>query len=135
MVKAIERRVGDPMNIGIALSGGIDSIGIAFICRRLFPDAEIHTFTASSGKDDCEADIAERVGRYIRSHHHVVTTLPDLMKTDLERLVWYLEDPVCRSESLQLLKIGEAAAPYVRFLLCGMEADALFAGLGTRLYG
>ena len=32
--------------VGVALSGGIDSIGVAFACRKFRPDAELHTFTA-----------------------------------------------------------------------------------------
>ncbi len=41
--KAIECRVNRPDRIGVALSGGIDSIGIAFICRSLFPIRETRT--------------------------------------------------------------------------------------------
>jgi asparagine synthase (glutamine-hydrolysing) len=126
---AIKCRISHPERIGIALSGGIDSIGIAFICRHLFPDSEIHTFTAGSDPQDEELVVAERVSRSIQSIHHAVITLPDLMKDHLEKLVWHIEEPYARSESLQLFKIGEAAAPHVTSLLCGMEADALFAGM------
>ncbi|KJS32215.1 MAG: hypothetical protein VR64_08980 [Desulfatitalea sp. BRH_c12] len=126
---AIKCRISHPERIGIALSGGIDSIGIAFICRHLFPDSEIHTFTAGSDTQDEELVVAERVSRSIRSIHHAVITLPGLMKDHLEKLVWHIEEPYARSESLQLFKIGEAAAPHVTSLLCGMEADALFAGM------
>jgi asparagine synthase (glutamine-hydrolysing) len=127
--KAIECRVNRPDRIGVALSGGIDSIGIAFICRSLFPHAEIHTFTAHSGKEDHEATVAERVAKCIGAIHHAVATPPSLIKDHLEQLVWHLEDPFARSESLQLLKIGQTARAHVDALLCGMEADALFAGM------
>jgi asparagine synthase (glutamine-hydrolysing) len=127
--KAIECRVDNPRLIGIALSGGIDSIGITFICRKLFPDAEIHTYTAGFGENDIEMQTAANVARVIDSNHHPVQTPPSLMKNHLEKLVWHLEDPFARSEALQLFKIGEAASQNVKSLLCGMEADALFAGM------
>ncbi|NLF24140.1 MAG: hypothetical protein GX589_00580 [Deltaproteobacteria bacterium] len=126
---AIERRVSNPSRIGIALSGGIDSIGIAFICRSLFPQAEIHTFTAGFGDQKLEIETAADVARAIGAHHHAVQTPPGLMKDHLEKLVWHLEDPIARSESLQLLKIGQVASSCVDSLLCGMESDALFAGM------
>lgn len=126
---AIKIRVLNHKCIGIALSGGIDSIGIAFICRKLFPDAKIYTFTAIADSSDCEGKIASSVAKHIKSIHQEVHTPPSLLNDSLEKLVWHLEDPYARSESLQLLKIGEAAKPFVSSLLCGMEADALFAGM------
>ena len=37
--------------VGVALSGGIDSIGVAFACRKFRPEAELHTFTAGVDRD------------------------------------------------------------------------------------
>ena len=126
---AIRIRIEDKSNIGIALSGGIDSIGIAFICRGLFPDAQIHTFTAGYGDNSHDVKIAEKVANLIRSQHHKIETPPSLIGENINRLVWHLEDPYARSESLQLLKIGEEAGKHVSSLICGMEADALFGGM------
>lgn len=126
---AIALRVGSAERIGLALSGGIDSIAMAFQLRSIFPDREIHTFTAGYGEDDQEMLTAEEVARAIGSVHHPVLTPPSLIATELEKLVWHMEDPSSRSESLQLMRIGEVAADFVPALLSGQGADGLFAGM------
>jgi asparagine synthetase B (glutamine-hydrolysing) len=60
----------------VALSGGIDSISVACACRRVFPDTELHTFTAGSGPDDPKVRTAGQVAAAIGSEHHVVVTRP-----------------------------------------------------------
>ena len=127
--KAIALRIDDPGKIGIALSGGIDSIGIAHICRSLHPNAEIHTFTAGSKLENREMETAEKVSLSINSIHHPVIVSPVQIKDQIHKLVWHLEDPYARSESFQLLQIGKVASGFVKSLLCGMEADALFGGM------
>lgn len=129
LTEAIRCRVENRKEIGIALSGGIDSIGIAFICRRLFPQAEIHTFSAGYGDDSTELNTAAKVAKMIGSQHHPVITPPELIESQLQDLVWHLEDPQARSETLQLFLIGKTAKDYVDSLICGMEADALFGGM------
>ena len=126
---ALQRRSEGFEPIGLSLSGGIDSIAMAFQLRSLFPEREIHTFTAGHGDDDPEMATASEVAHEIGSIHHPVPTPPSLVSTSLEKLVWHMEDPTSRSEALQLLRIGEVAAGYVPCLLSGQGADGLFAGM------
>jgi asparagine synthase (glutamine-hydrolysing) len=127
--EALRRRSEGSDPLGLALSGGIDSIAMAFQLRSLFPEREIHTFTAGYGEDDPEMMTASEVAHEIASVHHPVPTPPSLVSTSLEKLVWHMEDPTSRSEALQLLRIGEVAAAYVPSLLSGQGADGLFAGM------
>ena len=126
---AVARQCGDGERIGIALSGGIDSIGVACLARELYPDRPIHTFTASNGPDDPEGITARRVAKGLGATHHDVTTTPDLLETRLDQLVWHLEDPYARSETLQLFEVGAAAASHVDVLISGQGADSLFGGM------
>ncbi len=127
--EALRRRLEGRGRIGIALSGGIDSMAVACACRRLFPDADIHTFTAFHGEDDPERLRAARVAAFIRSTHHEVPTPPELMRTELPALVWHIENPIARSETLQLLTIGRVARDFVDCLMTGVASDGLFAGM------
>lgn len=126
---ALHRRLDGRKRIGIALSGGIDSMAVACACRRLFPQAEIHTFTAYHGEEDPERVRAARVAAFIRSAHHEVATPPDLMRTELPALVWHLENPIARTETLQLLVVARAARAHVDCLMTGVASDGLFAGM------
>lgn len=127
--ETLQRRAGKGAPLGLALSGGIDSIAMAFQLRSLFPDREFHTFTAGYGDDDPEMSTAADVASEVRSVHHPVVTPPSLVTTSLEKLVWHMEDPGSRSEALQLMRVGEEASAHVPVLLSGQGADGLFAGM------
>ena len=129
LFSAIECRVGQENTIGIALGGGIDSIGMVCICRKLYPNAEIHTFTAGYGDNDNDLLNASRVAQAMNTIHHEVSSPPGLLKTSLPRLVWHLEDPYSRSESLQLYEVAREARKFVPTLLSAQGADGLFGGM------
>lgn len=129
LLDACRRRSADQDRIGIALSGGIDSIAMAFLFRRLYPDREIYTYTAGYGPDDREVVIARRVAERIASVHREVITPSTLLRNGWPRLVWHLEDPYSRSEALQLYEVGRAAAGEVAVLFSAQGADGLFGGM------
>jgi len=128
-LEAMRVRTANPAGVGLALSGGIDSISMACVFRKLHPDAEIHTITAGWGPDDPEVQTAARVATILKTIHHEVFVTPETVGKDLTRLVWHLEDPIARSETLQLYEVGRAAAPHVDVLLTGSASDGIFAGM------
>lgn len=127
--ESLRARIDDLDTIGLALSGGIDSIALAFLLRDLRPDGVIHTFTSGSGSDDKELRTAAQVAKAIGSVHHEVLTPPAILQDRLAPFVWHIEDPHSRSEALQLFEIGRVAADFVSVLLTGQGADGLFAGM------
>ena len=129
LVESVGRQCRDDERIGIALSGGIDSISVACILRQLYPEREIHSFTAGNSVDDPEIVTAARVAKHIGSVHHEIITSADLLKTELRQLVWHLENPIARSEVMQLFEIGKIAGEYVDVLISGQGADSLFGGM------
>lgn len=127
--EAIKVRVSGLRKIGVALSGGIDSIGVAYACRLANPDAELHTFTAGHGPDDPEMRTASYVAEKIGSvHHNVVVTAEDVV-ANVPLVVWHLENPIARSETLQFFRLGQEAGKHVDNMLTGAAADGLFAGM------
>jgi asparagine synthase (glutamine-hydrolysing) len=126
---ALRRSCRDEERIGIALSGGIDSIAVACLVRELFPERDLHTFTAGNGPDDPELVTARRVAQKIGSRHHDVITTAELLGTELRSLVWHLEDPPAWCDALQLFEVGRAAGDHVDVLLSGQGADSLFGGM------
>jgi asparagine synthase (glutamine-hydrolysing) len=129
LTEAVRRRSAGPDPIGLALSGGVDSIATAFLLRRIHPDKEIHTFTAGSGPDDPEIVVAAKVAARIGSRHHEIITPPDLLRSGLRDLVWHMEDPFSRSEALQLLELARVARDHVGVLLSAQGSDGLFGGM------
>lgn len=116
--------------VGVALSGGVDSIGVAFACRRhLGADAPLHTFTAGSGPEDPEVRTAALVSEQLGAEHHVIEVPARRIVESLPQVVWHLEAPIARTETLQFFELGRAAAERIDTLLTGAAADALYAGM------
>lgn len=129
LTAAVRRRSADLDRIGLALSGGIDSIAVAFLLRELYPDKPIYTYTAGHGPDDPEMVTAAEVAARIGARHREVVTPPDLLREVLTDLVWHLEDPFARSDTLQLLCVSRVARDDVGVLFSAQGADTLFAGM------
>ncbi|MEZ6318409.1 MAG: asparagine synthase-related protein [Phycisphaerales bacterium] len=130
MERAALRRAGGDGALGLALSGGIDSIAMAFLFRRLWPERRILTFTAGTHDEDQEILTARRVAQAIGSEHREVITAPSMIADELARLVWHMEDPYSRSEALQLYEVGRAASEAgLGVLHHAQGADGLFAGM------
>jgi len=127
---AVLRRAADLDPIGLCLSGGIDSIAVAFLLREHFPDRTIHTFCSGVDEHDRECVTARDVASEIRSEHHEVHTPPSMLSDRLGPLVHHLEDPYARSETLMLRECARAArGEGVDTLLVAQGADDLFAGM------
>jgi len=128
-IEAIKSRVCGLKTIGVALSGGIDSIGVAYACRQANPNAELHTFTVGYGPEDPEMQIARFVAEKIDSVHHNLIVTPQDLPQYLPLVVWHLENPIARSETVQFYKLGQEAGKYVDNIFTGAAADGLFAGM------
>lgn len=130
LVAATARLVGNRERIALALSGGIDSLGLAHLCRKVAPDAEIAGFTFTQGKDDPETPIAAMAMRELGGSLHTIASSPQDLEQELPTAVWHLEDPIGRSESYLFFAVAKAARQQgFHALLSGMGADALFAGM------
>lgn len=129
-VAAIRSLVAGQPRIGISLSGGIDSMSVAFVCRECAPDAELVGFTAGSGPDDPEIRTAALVMERLGGRHEPVIVTAQPLIDLLPEAVWHFESPVGRTETVQALEIGRAARRAgFDWLMSGMGSDALFAGM------
>ena len=127
---ATHELVAGRSQVAVAVSGGIDSIGVAYACRKAAPDAEFLGFTVGHGPDDPEMRTAALVMERLGGRHEQVTVTSRSLTDRLPALVWHLENPIGRSEALQFLELGAAAARQrVTTLFSGFWADALFAGM------
>lgn len=117
-------------SIGLALSGGIDSLSTAFLARSCAPQAEFTAFTAGHGPDDPEVVTARRAMEHLKGAHQMLVVSNEELSAQLPLAVWHLENPIGRSETFQFLSVGRMARKAgFDFLLSGMGADLLFGGM------
>lgn len=130
LIAATRRLVGTRSRIGVALSGGVDSLGLAHLCRKCAPTAELIGFTFSQGANDPEERLAGMAMRALDGELVTVSAPSSELPEKLPRAVWHLEDPIGRTESYLFFEVAQQAARRgFDALLSGMGADALFAGM------
>lgn len=81
--------------VGCALSGGLDSSGIAEALSRLGEGAGVHTFTASfPGTNADETRFVQELTRTLGTVEHTVVPTPAQYRLDLPDFVWHQDEPV-----------------------------------------
>jgi asparagine synthase (glutamine-hydrolysing) len=123
----VKRAIPENCEVGVWLSGGVDSSVIAALARP-FVD-RLYTFSAGiEGASDLE--YARQVAEFIGAEHYEHIYKVEDMKRVLEKVIYHLESfdaPLVHSAISNYL-VSELAANYVPFVLSGEGGDELFAG-------
>jgi asparagine synthase (glutamine-hydrolysing) len=114
--------------LGLFLSGGLDSSGLAALMAPMVAD-RIRTFAV--GFDDAasnELPFARLAARAVGAQHHEVVLTPEQFFESLPRLVWHEDEPIAFPSSIALNAVSQLARPHVKVVLTGEGADELFLG-------
>lgn len=129
LIDAVRRRSQDVDKLAVELSGGVDSAGVVAALRAIYPDRSIMTFSIGSGPDDPELISSRLVSDHFETDHTELITRPDELPDLLPIVVWHLEDPIGRTESVLYYKLMQAASSRVKIVLGGYASDGLYAGM------
>lgn len=128
LVKSVEKNYEEDKNIGIFLSGGIDSSAIAVAAKEVIENLD--TFSVGVAESD---DIigARKVANHIGTHHHEYIYDMDEMLKILPEVIYHLE-------SFDMFLVRSAVANYFlsrmayyegkNMIFCGEGGDELFGG-------
>jgi len=124
---AVRKRLPPDGEVGVLLSGGLDSSTVGVLARRHTPN--VHSFTA--GTDDSEdlkhaRSLAQKLGTH---HHEYIYSLREMLEV-LPRVIYHLEsfDYLLVRSSIPNYIASRMASDYVKVVLCGEGTDELFAG-------
>jgi len=129
LTRNIERRLQADVAVGGFLSGGVDSaVVMALATKKL--GVKIQTFTIGfEGWRGSEHEQAERVARYLGTHHTTqLLTSNDLKLFDL--IVRKVDEPNADTSLLPTYFLSKLARQNVKVALSGDGADELFGGYG-----
>jgi len=127
--KAIQRQLMSDVEIGLLLSGGIDSALIAGIAQR-HSRYTMKAFTVgySGNEDTDEIAQASETARIIGLEHHVVRIgLPEFVDF-LPRISSVIEEPLATSSVIPMYRLSEMASDHVKVVLSGQGADEAMGG-------
>lgn len=130
--QAVWRQLVADVPVGAFLSGGLDSSAIVAFAREQRPAIECFTIVAEGGDDPGEpSDLpyARRVAGHLGVRLHEVPVRSAELATELERMVYQLDEPIADPAPLNVLFISELARRQgVKVLLSGAGGDDLFTG-------
>lgn len=114
--------------IGLLLSGGIDSSGLAGLMASMVEEP-IHTFSVGFNDPEFnELEYAQLVAKAIGSKHHQVIVSPAEFFRTLPHLIWHEDEPIAFPSSVSLYFVSHLASGHVKVVLTGEGADELFLG-------
>jgi asparagine synthase (glutamine-hydrolysing) len=125
---AVRSHLMSDVPLGLFLSGGLDSTGLAALMAPMAAD-RIQTFGV--GFDDVESNelpYARLAARAVGAQHHEVVVSPDDFFGALPRLIWHEDEPIAFPSSIALHFVSRLARPHVKVVLTGEGSDELFMG-------
>jgi asparagine synthase (glutamine-hydrolysing) len=127
------------VEIGLFLSGGIDSGAVAALAARA---SNLHTFTVLSASTTLDGDgqHAHQLAATLGLPNHQVLFEADRVPGPVEwkRLLWLLETPQCGPEQyykFELHRYARAERPTLRAMLLGAAADEFTGGYTELMSG
>jgi asparagine synthase (glutamine-hydrolysing) len=125
---AVRSHLMSDVPLGLFLSGGLDSSGLAALMAPMVRDP-IRTF--SVGFDDPAANelaYARLAAKAVGAEHREVVVSPQEFFDVLPRLVWHEDEPIAFTASVPLYFVSRLARGHVKVVLTGEGADELFLG-------
>jgi asparagine synthase (glutamine-hydrolysing) len=126
---AVRSHLMSDVPLGLFLSGGIDSSGLAALMAPMVAPEPIRTFAVGFSEPDAnELDYARLVARSVGAEHREVVVSPSEFFAALPELIWHEDEPIAFSSSVPLYFVSRLARDHVKVVLTGEGADELFLG-------
>lgn len=135
LILAIKDLVQNKQVIGVTLSGGLDSSLILAMCRALYPDRKIYTYSCGFYGDD-EFEYSRQVAElFSDKHEEIVLGKEDFIGKDsiIPSLIKHKCAPLHPNEMALAIAEKRAKEDLCDIVLCGEGADDIFGGYGHNL--
>ncbi|HEX6370492.1 MAG TPA: asparagine synthase C-terminal domain-containing protein [Longimicrobium sp.] len=128
---SVERMLGAERDVGVYLSGGLDSSLVAALLARA--GARVHLFSLDFGPPwDAELEHAQAVAAHLGRPLHRVRARPRDVSRALEPTAATLHQPFGDPVTVPLFLLGQAARDHVSTVFNGEGGDQLFGGWATK---
>lgn len=127
--RAVDRQLMSDVEVGILLSGGLDSAMIAQLAQSRSPK-KMKAFTVGFSETDESDEIADALetAAYIGLDHHTVRIGFDDFLNKFRECVLAVEEPLATTSIIPMYYLAELAAQHVKVVLSGQGADESLGG-------
>lgn len=125
----IENIVKKEENIGVYISGGIDSSLVAALCSK-YSTRKINTFSIGFYEEEYnEADKSRKIAEFLGTNHHELYITKEKLLETIKKISQYYSKPFSDSSELPTIILKEFAKENnIKVALTGDGADQLFCG-------
>ncbi|MGI0117950.1 asparagine synthetase B family protein [Zooshikella sp. RANM57] len=128
LTSAVGDRLPNTNDLGIFLSGGLDSSVVTVELARLKPK-NLNTFSIHFGKKyPNELDYARAVAKQHNTQHHEVHIKPKHFLQRLSNIIWLLDDPIGDPITVPNFELAQYASNYSQWIFNGEGGDPCFGG-------
>ena len=128
LTDAVRSHLMSDVPLGLFLSGGIDSTGLAGLMAPM-AGGRVKTFSVGfPEREGNELAYARMAAQSIAADHHEVVITGEQFFHELPRLVWHEDEPIAFPSSVPLYFVSALASEHVKVVLTGEGADELFGG-------
>lgn len=127
--QAVKRQLMSDVEVGVLLSGGVDSAVVAALAQQQL-DYRMKAFTVGFVEDDDsnEIDDAAETAQILGLDHHVVKIGFDDFIGTLKKCSEIVEEPIATTSFIPMYYLSELAAKHVKVVLSGQGADEPLGG-------
>ncbi len=126
--ESIKLHLRSDVELGIQLSGGVDSSLIAAIASKI-SGKRLHSFSISFAESEYdESEYQKRVSRKYNTEHHDFRMDEDIFVSNIEKSIWHYEHPLNDPNSVATFHLAKRAKQFVTVILSGEGADESFLG-------
>lgn len=126
---AVKRQLMADVEIGVLLSGGVDSAIVAHLAAKHYPD-RIKAFTVGYTEDheQDETEHAAYTAQFIGADHVITRVSAADFQSVLPTVVDIIEEPSATISAIPMYYLCQAVAPHLKVVLTGQGADEPLGG-------
>lgn len=135
LLESLDSKVGNAARIGVMLSGGIDSSLLLAMCKKIFPQREIYTYSMGFYGDDEFAYSDEVAKLFSHKHYKQILNANDYFGESslFPSLIKQKAAPLHPNELPLAIAESRARLDCCDVVLCGEGADDIFGGYSHNL--
>lgn len=138
--QAVKRQLLADVEVGVLLSGGLDSALVAYYAQK-YSNQPIKTFTVGFWRSDenDETEDARATASILGTDHFEVNINEDQFEEAFEECIRIIEEPLGTTSVIPMYFLNKLVSKHVKVVLTGQGADEPLGGytryLGEKLYG
>lgn len=133
LTDAVDIRMHADVNLGVFLSGGIDSSLIAALAVK--NSRRVKTFCIRfEEKDYDESLFAEKIARHLKTDHHTIACRAEEGIPLIENFARFYDEPFADSSAIPTLLLSKYTKKYVTVALSGDGGDESFLGYARYMW-